>query len=69
MDVLLKTGKYGAINKKDTITMGYYVIKIFSESYTLQEDTTCYVKVSTSGELVVRSQYMNCIQNNTKRYC
>ena len=37
MDTLAQTGKYGAINTKDTTTMGYYVIKLISEAYTSQE--------------------------------
>ena len=66
MAALVQTGKYGAINTKDTATMGYYVIKFMSEHYTLQEETMCDGKISTAGELVVKSQYMNCIQYNTK---
>ena len=32
--------------------MGYYVIKFVSEAYTLQEYTTCDVKISTAGEFL-----------------
>ena len=38
MSSLVKTGKYGALNKTGTTTMGYYVIKFISEAYTLQEE-------------------------------
>ena len=48
--------------------MEYYVIKLLSESYTLQEDTTNYGRISTSGELYVKSQYVNCMQYNTRWY-
>ena len=65
MDALLQTDKYGAINTIDTTTMGYYVIKFVSESYTLQEETTCDVIIINSGELVVKSRCMKCIQYNT----
>ena len=37
---LAQTSNYGAINKTLTTDMGYYVIKFFSEAYTIQEDTT-----------------------------
>ena len=37
MFALLQTDKYGAINKIDTTTTGYYVIKVVSESYIIQE--------------------------------
>ena len=49
MDALLQTVQYGNINTSDTTTMGYYVVKLLSEAYTLQEDTTCDVKTSTAG--------------------
>ena len=68
MASLVQTGQYGAINTTYTSTIGYYVIKFTSELYTLQEETKCDVKTSTTGALVVKSQYMNCIQYNTKLY-
>ena len=39
-----------------------------SEAYTIQEETTCNVKISTSGELFSKAKYMNCMQENTKCY-
>ena len=48
--------------------MGYYVIQKNSESYTLQEDKSCNVQIRTSGDLVVKVQYMNFIQYNKKWY-
>ena len=68
MDLLLQTGKYGAINTTYTTTMGYYVIKLLSESYTLQEDTTCNRKIGIAGELVLKSQYTECMKYYTKWY-
>ena len=41
MATLVKTLQYGTINTTDTTTMELYVIKNLSESYILQEDTTC----------------------------
>ena len=46
--------------------MGYYVVKLFSEAYTLQEDTTCGGQIITAGELVVKAQYMKFMQDNQK---
>ena len=40
MASLVESGKYGAINRTDTETNGFYVIMSTSESYTLQENTT-----------------------------
>ena len=65
---LLQTGKYGAINTTDTATMGYYVIKFMSKPYTLQEESMCDGQINTTGDLVVKSQYMNCMQDNTNCY-
>ena len=48
--------------------MGYYVIKFISEPYTLQEETVCNRKISIVGELVVKAQYMNYMQDNKKIY-
>ena len=68
MDALVETGKYVTNIKTYTTTMGYYVIKFLSESYTDQEDTTCDGKISTYGELIAKSQSMYCIKDNTKCY-
>ena len=48
--------------------MVYYVIKLFSEAYTLQEDTMCNLPISTSGGLVFKAQYMDCMKYSTKWY-
>ena len=45
--------------------MGYYVIKLLSEPYTLQEETVRDGKISTSDEQLIKSQYMNCMQDIT----
>ena len=68
MSLLVQKVQYGSINTIDTATMGYYVIKFISEPYTLQEEKMHYEQISTTGELVVKAQYMNCIQDNTKWY-
>ena len=39
---LVQTGGYGIINKIDETTLGYYVLKYFSESYTLQNEKTTH---------------------------
>ena len=48
--------------------MGYYVINFVSEAYTLQEDTTCDGHIISAGELVVKSQYLRCKQEETNWY-
>ena len=57
MSELVQTGQYGAINTTDTYIMGYYVVELISETYTLQEETICDGKIITAGELVVKSQH------------
>ena len=47
---------------------GFYVIKLLSEAYTLQNNTTIDEKVISAGELVVKAQYLCSVQENTKWY-
>ena len=39
MDSLVQSGMYDAINKHYTTTNGFYVIRLISEAYTLQNNT------------------------------
>ena len=68
MAPLVQPGKYVAINTTDKKTMGYYEIKFFLEAYTLQEDTTCDGKISTSGEMVLKVHYLIYMQETTNCY-
>ena len=68
MASFVQSGKYVAMDTTDSTTMGYYVINFASEAYTLHEDTTRDKQSSTAGELIVKAQYLNCMQENTKRY-
>ena len=62
MDLLVHTGKYGVINTTETTKMEYCVIKFVSDVYTLQDDTICDGQISASGRLIVKSQYLRCMQ-------
>ena len=64
MASLVQYGKYDAMNTTYTSTMRYYVINFVSEAFNLQEDTTCYGQIISSGELVVKAQYLSCMQKN-----
>ena len=57
--LFVQYGNYSYMNTTYTTTMGYYVVKFISEAHTLQEYTTCDGKINTSGELVVKVQYLN----------
>ena len=59
---------YGAINIDETTTNGFYVIQLLSDAYTLQNNTTIYGKVISSGELFVKVQYLCSMQENTNWY-
>ena len=48
--------------------MGQHAIKLISEAYTVQEDTTCNRKITSAGKLVVKHQYISCMHDNTKCY-
>ena len=66
---MVQTGKYDAINTTDKNKMGSYVIKFFSEAYTIKEETNFNRKISTSDEIFDKSQYMDCMQDYTNCYC
>ena len=68
MTSLVQSGKYEAINTTDTSTIIYYAISFVSETYTLQEDTTCDKKIFSSQELILKAQYLIFIQENTNWY-
>ena len=68
MALLVQYDKYGSMNTTYSTKMGYYVINCFSQAYTLQEDTTCDGKISTSGELVIIAHYLKFMQEKTKCY-
>ena len=66
--LLVKPGKYGAINTTETATNGFYVIILKSEAYTLQHNTTIYGQIITAGELVIKAQYLCSMQVATNWY-
>ena len=68
MYVLVQPDKYGAANTTYSTKMGYYVIYSVYDAYTLQEDTTCYGKISTDGELSFKAIFLRCMQENPKCY-
>ena len=64
MASLVQYDKYGALNKDDTTTNVYYVIKFISEAYTLQNNTTIEGKIISAGELVAKEKYICSMQEN-----
>ena len=46
---------YGAINKYYTTTNIFYFIKVVSDAYNLQINTTIFVEVIYDGELVFKA--------------
>ena len=68
MASLVESGKYGAINTTDMTTNGFYVIIFESEAYTQQDNTTIDGQVITSGELVVKAQYLCYMKVDTNWY-
>ena len=58
MASLVQSGTYSAVNTDDTTKNGLYVIQFISEEYMLQNNTTIYGQFISSGELVVRAQYI-----------
>ena len=68
MASLVQPGMYGASNIDGTTINGFYVIQFLSEEYKLQNNTTMYRKVISTGELVVKAQYLLSMQENTNWY-
>ena len=66
--MLVESGKYGAIKKTDTETNGFYVIIFTSEAYTIKYNITIDGKIITTGELVVKTQYLCSMQVDTDWY-
>ena len=52
----------------DTKTNGFYVIMFTSEANTLQENTTIDGQIITTGESVVKEQYICSMQVDTNWY-
>ena len=61
----VESGKYGAINTTDKTTNGFYVIMFTSQSYALQENIIIDGQIITSGELVVKAQYLCSVKVDT----
>ena len=58
----VQSSKYGAINTTDTAKNSFYVIMFKSEAYILQYNTTIDGQIITSGEFVVKAQYLCYMQ-------
>ena len=68
VDLLVESGKYGAIDTTDTAKNEFYVIMFTSKAYTLQDNTIIDEQIRTTGELVVKAQYICSIQVDTNWY-
>ena len=68
MASLVELGKYGAINKTNTATNGFYTIMFTKEAYTLQYNTTIDGQMITAGKLVVKAKYISFMQVDTHWY-
>ena len=68
MASLVQAGMYGDNNIDDSTSNGFYVIQFLSEAYTLQNNTTIYVQVIYSGELIVKAKYLCSMHENTDWY-
>ena len=58
MASLVQASKYGIIDRAETTTNGLYVIQFISEEYTLQNNTKIDRQIISSGELVVKAQFI-----------
>ena len=65
MALLVQSGMYGVINTDENTSNWLYFVQFLLEAYTLQNNTIMYGKVISSGELVVKTQYLCYMQYNT----
>ena len=64
MSRIVQNGTYGAINTTDPTTIGYYVVNLSSEPYTLEYDNRFDKQVVKADELIVKSEYIIIINAN-----
>ena len=55
MSRIVQNGTYGAINTTDPTTIGYYVVNLSSEPYTLEYDNRVDNQVINADEIIVKS--------------
>ena len=68
MYALVQSGHYGVIKKDYTTINGFYVIKLISWSYTMQNNIQIDGHIVYAGKLVVNAQYLYNMQENTNWY-
>ena len=57
MLLIIMEGNYVTIDDDDSSCHGYYIIKLFSSTYTLQTDLSIYGQVMSSSEMVHEKNY------------
>ena len=68
MASLIQHGNYGAIYTVKTTKNWSDVIKLISEAYTLQNNTTITGRIISTGQLVVKAHYIWSIKENSNWY-
>ena len=66
MSLIIMEGNHGAIDANDSTRHGYYIIKISSSTYTLQEDLSIDGQFISSVEMLCEGTYFFPINTN---YC
>ena len=68
MYLIIREGKYGAIDTDDYSCHGYYIIKFYSLPYNLQPDLSIDGQVISSIEIVCEGNYFFPISINYHYY-
>ena len=68
MYLIIREGKYGAIDTDDSSCHGYYIIKFYSLPYNLQPDLSIDGQVISSGKIVCEGTYFFPININSHYY-
>ena len=68
MYLIIREGKYGAIDTDNSSCHGYYIIKFYSLPYNLQPDLSIDGQVISSSEIVCEGNYFFPISINYHYY-
>ena len=68
MYLIIREGKYGAIDTKNYLFHGYYIINFYSFPYTLQSELIIDGQVISSSEIVCEGTYFFPISINSRYY-
>ena len=65
---MVHTSKNVAINEEYTTTLGYYIVKYVSDTFTLHGDIIEDGRVNNAGEMEIIAEYLSIMKSKTNCY-